>query len=113
MQDFIVSILTAIPVALVTTILTINFQKEKLKREFLTEYKSEDLARKLLNHPNFRLRTFATIQHHIGGFEDNELRQILVRAGAVRFKDTENTEIWGLVEKVEKELVAQVGTASN
>jgi hypothetical protein len=29
-------------------------------------------------------RTFAIIKHHLGGFEDDELRKLLVRAGAIR-----------------------------
>jgi hypothetical protein len=47
----------------------------------------------------WKLRSFKLIRHHIGGFTDNQLRQILVRAGAVRFrhKDT-SAELWGLLE---------------
>ena len=36
------------------------------------------------------------IRHHIGGFEANELRQLLVRAGAVRFMAADGTELWAL-----------------
>jgi len=40
------------------------------------------------------------IQHHIGGFESNELRKLLVRAGAVRFMAADGTELWALRERV-------------
>ena len=50
-----------------------------------------------LDHP---FRTFAIIRHHIGGFEDDELRRILVRAGAVRFVSKNDIEVWALRESV-------------
>jgi hypothetical protein len=45
------------------------------------------------------MRTFEEIEKRIGGFEANELRQILVRAGAVRFRSRDGTELWGLLER--------------
>jgi hypothetical protein len=41
------------------------------------------------------------IRHHIGGFEANELRKLLVRAGAVRFMAADGTELWALASRVE------------
>jgi hypothetical protein len=41
----------------------------------------------------------AVIKVHLGGFADDELRKILVRAGAVRFEAKSGSELWGLLER--------------
>jgi hypothetical protein len=46
-------------------------------------------------------RSFPEIQRRVGGFEDDELRKLLVRAGAVRFYGENNVEFWGLIERNE------------
>ena len=48
-------------------------------------------------HPAWAQRSFGAIRHRLGGFEENELRRILVQAGAVRFAAAGN-EYWGLIE---------------
>lgn len=65
-----------------------------------TEFMAEKVARDLLNDSRWQKRNFAQIQRRLGGFEENELRKILVRAGAVRFysKDGQQ-EFWGLRER--------------
>jgi hypothetical protein len=60
---------------------------------------AEAVARRLMEDKEWPLRSFRIIKHHLGGFEDNELRKILVRAGAVRFTSEDDVEIWGLLEK--------------
>ena len=47
----------------------------------------------------WRLRSFEIIKHHLKGFEDNDLRQILVRAGGISFKSRSGKELWGLLER--------------
>ncbi|MFJ5836045.1 hypothetical protein ACIQGO_04555 [Streptomyces shenzhenensis] len=83
-------------------------QAIELKREDArTEYMAETAIRRLLQHPRWRKRTFQTIKDRIGeGFDDKELRRLLVRAGAVRLSDPtrEDRELWGLVERNEGEL---------
>jgi hypothetical protein len=34
-----------------------------------------------------------------GGFSDDDLRQLLVRAGALRFEGSNGDELWGLRER--------------
>ena len=100
-------------IAIVSSIITLRVADKKHNREYKLEYKVEELVLKFLNHPDWRFRTFKTVKHHIAGFEDNELRQILVRVGALRFEDSEGTELWGLFERVKPELEAEVNTSGN
>ena len=100
-------------VALVTTWLTTaNCNREKLRREYQLEYATESAIHELLSHPDWRMRGFAQIKQQLGGFEDDALRQHLVRAGAVRFKKTGthgdgDNELWGLPERNEDALKAE------
>ncbi len=55
----------------------------------------------LLQHKEWTRRSFGIIKYHIRGFTDDELRKLLVSAGAVAFDgrkvvDGERTEYWGL-----------------
>jgi hypothetical protein len=57
---------------------------------------AEEAIRALLENDRWPKRSFAQIQSRIGGFPENELRQLLVRAGAVRFSGSGDDELWGL-----------------
>lgn len=39
------------------------------------------------------------IKKRLGGFDDEELRRIMVRAGAVRFEGSDGKELWGLISR--------------
>lgn len=52
-----------------------------------------------LMHGTWNQRSLEKIRRHIRGFEDNELRRYLVRAGAVAFEDPVNGELRGLRER--------------
>jgi hypothetical protein len=67
-------------------------------------YAAEAIARKLLMHPQWKMRSFNQIQGKLGGFEEDLLRRILVQAGAVRFRDQGGKELWGLVDRNEEAL---------
>jgi hypothetical protein len=46
------------------------------------------------------MRSFAILKKSVGSFADEELRRLLVRAGAVRFWNPETgEEFWGLIER--------------
>jgi hypothetical protein len=49
-----------------------------------TERNAVRTARLLLNQREHAVRTFELLKRRIGGFNDDELRKILVRAGAIR-----------------------------
>jgi hypothetical protein len=72
---------------------------ERLRREFQLEFAAETAAKALLEDATWPLRTFATIENHLGGFKEDELRQLLVRAGAVRFFGRGGKELWGLLSR--------------
>lgn len=75
-------------------------QRARLKAEFATEESAESAIRHLLELHHLPYRSFPMIRHHIGGFEANELRRLLVRAGAVRFMAADGTELWALRGRV-------------
>lgn len=86
---------------------------KKHVREYKLDYQVEELVLKFLNHPKWRFRTFKTIKYHISGFEDNELRQILLRVGALRFEDAQGIELWGLFERTTDLLEKEYSTENN
>jgi len=60
-------------------------------------------VRELLNDPNYRFRSFKTFQEKLGGFGSDELRRILIQAGAIRcYKKNkprnEENELWRLID---------------
>jgi hypothetical protein len=80
-----VLIKTALLTALVTGAVTFFIQERKLRADLRTEVMAEEAVKQLLKSPQWRMRSFDEIKRRTGGFEDDELRKILVRAGAVRF----------------------------
>ena len=103
MTTVLTSIVTAFGTAIVTTLASFLLQERRIKFEFAqmrTEFMAEQVARQLLEHEKWQRRSFKAIKHRLGGFEDDELRKILVRAGAIRF-EYRNTkeEFWGLIHR--------------
>lgn len=83
----------------ITTKATINSQRERLRREFQLEMATETAIRALLNDRTYAMRSFEKIKYHLHGFDEQELRRYLIRAGAVRFTMSDGSEGWGLLEK--------------
>ena len=86
-------------VSVLTTGATLKLQREKLRRDFQLEAATETAIKALLNDGTYSMRSFDKIKYHLHGFEENELRQYLIRAGAVRFTMNDGSEGWGLLEK--------------
>ena len=64
------------------------------------EFTAEKAVRELLGSERWsKQRSFKTIKGRLGGFEDDELRKVLVRAGAIRFKGQGDSELWGLMSR--------------
>lgn len=107
MNDILITVLTAFATAAVTGLITFLLQERKLKKELdrvreihKTEYMAEQTAKVFLNHKKHLKRTFEVLKNHLGGFEDDELRKILVRAGAIRvYRKEDNAEMWTLLER--------------
>jgi hypothetical protein len=76
----------------------LRIQQEKHKVEFM----AEETARHFLSHKSFTDRSFDTLRKHLGGFEDDELRKILVRAGAMRVYRADGSEWWRLLSRMDE-----------
>lgn len=66
------------------------------------EYMAETTARHFLSHKGYTDRSFETLRNHLGGFPDDELRRILVRAGAIRVYREDGSEWWRLLARMEE-----------
>lgn len=96
----VIGAVASVLVAVVTAIWTGHQQEAKLRAELRTEFMAEEAIRELLLHEKWRRRSFGIIKERVGGFEDDDLRQLLVRAGAIRRGDASNdNEFWGLRER--------------
>ena len=92
--------LGTIVVAAFTGYVTFRVQEWRLRQELKTEFMAEDAAKQLLGEHKWPKRSFSEISKRLGGFKEDELRKILVRAGAVRFeKSGNNEELWGLISR--------------
>lgn len=63
---------------------------------------AETTARHFLSHRAYTDRSFDTLRNHLGGFEDDELRKILVRAGAIRVYREDGSEWWRLLSRMDE-----------
>ena len=77
-------------------------QMNLAREQHRTEFMAEETARALLSHKGFTDRSFDTLRNHLGGFEDDELRKILVRAGAMRVYREDGTEWWRLLSRMDE-----------
>jgi len=78
------------------------YQIAALKEQYKTDFMAEETARHFLNHKSYTDRSFDVLQKHLGGFEEDELRKILVRAGAVRVFREDGSEWWRLLSRMDE-----------
>ena len=76
-----------------------------------TEHMAEITAKYFLSHKGYTDRSFELLSKRLGGFEENELRRILVRAGAIRYIRKDGTEYWRLLSR-EPEAIARAKARS-
>ena len=101
----IIPIVLSLVTAALTSLGTFYVQERKLKADLRTEFMAEAAVRRLLQSDKYSKRNFDTLQMRVGGFTDDELRKILVRAGAVRFSKRQgHGELWGLIERNRSDL---------
>lgn len=81
---------------------------ENEKQTLEVELSAERAAKRLLECTRWRRRTFKALQYHFGGYTEDELRKLLVRAGALRFHD--DVETWGLLDRNKDELEKEMFT---
>jgi len=77
-------------------------QLRVLQEQHKAEFMAETTARHFLGHRSYTDRSFETLRNHLGGFSDDELRRILVRAGAIRVFREDGTEWWRLLSRMEE-----------
>jgi hypothetical protein len=71
--------------------------REKLASENKLQTEVTSALRELLLMPEHELRSFEAIKKHVPGFDDNELKRLLVAAGAIAFNQKgTGKELWGL-----------------
>lgn len=91
----IVAALVGAGVAFLTSVIGAYISHRTLKMEYALEFAAERLVRKILTVENWEWRSFDAIKRVIGGFDDDELRRILVRSGAFRgYTRVGKVEMW-------------------
>lgn len=93
--------------SLVGALLAVALQRSRIAADIAiaieavkTDHMAEKAALHYLNHKGYTDRSFKMLSQRLGGFEENELRKILVRAGAVRYEREDGTEWWRLLSRV-------------
>lgn len=93
------------------TFLTQNLQFKneiiRIREENKTEFQAEQTALHFLSNTKYTDRSFETLKKYLGGFEDDELRKILVRAGAVRTFREDESEWWRLLSRMDEYIIHQ------
>lgn len=77
-------------------------QIRALEHQYKTEFMAEETAKHFLNHKSYTDRSFETLKKHLGGFGDDDLRKILVRAGAIRTYRDDGSEWWRLLSRMDE-----------
>jgi hypothetical protein len=74
-------------------------QRELLQTQHRTELMAEAAIHAMFfENERWPRRSFDAIRERLGGFEDDELRKLLIRSGAVR-RESNGKEWWGLRER--------------
>ena len=80
---------------------SLELQESRLRTELRTEFMAEAAIHEMLRVAE-PLRSFDRIKARVGGFDDEELRRLLVRSGALRYKNPHTgAELWGLRDRNE------------
>ncbi|NER11916.1 hypothetical protein GWK08_00550 [Leptobacterium flavescens] len=109
MDATIVSALSALLGALIGGLISFLLQYQRfrhelrvMQEEYKTEFMAETTAKHFLSHKSYTDRSFETLKKHLGGFDDDELRKILVRAGAIRDFRDDGSEWWRLLSRMDE-----------
>ena len=100
-MELLASLLTSLAGGSIAGYLTFVLKATELQKKWQFQDNAERVVLGLLSREEWTLRSFKVIQHHLGGFTETELRKLLVRAGAIRFKSKSGLEIWGLLSRNE------------
>jgi hypothetical protein len=96
MESMLVGVIGGALAGVVTALLAVYqtslFDSEKV----VADYNAVKVLRNLLKHEKLPYRSFGMLRHYIGGYSDDELRKLLVRAGAIRSMSNDGREVWAL-----------------
>lgn len=70
-----------------------------LREQHKTEYMAEEAALHYLTHPSYTDRSFRHLEERLGGYAGDDLRRVLVRAGAIRLTRPDGSEWWRLLSR--------------
>ena len=106
MDTAILSLISALAGTIIGGLISYLLQKQRFDQEIKlsqeenkTEFMAESTAHHFLSHKGYTDRSFELLKKRLGGFEEDELRKILVRAGAVRFIRKDGSEWWRLLSR--------------
>ena len=103
-MTFIQTLLIALIPALIAAVISYLIFHQQL-----VSYKRETMAERaaihFLKHKGYTDRSFETLKKHLGGWDndEDELRRILVRAGAIRTYRN-NKEWWTLLSRLDEKI---------
>jgi len=100
---------TALVAGVVSLITSGVVTELQVRLENRTLFQAERVAHELLMTPGWDLRSFDAIKRRLGGFEDDEIRKVLIRAGALQFEGKRGQERWGLLERNRHRLEGKPG----
>ena len=98
----VVAILVSLLTSIRDTRHQLELQEQRLRTELRTEFMAEEAINQLLRQAEPK-RSFERIKTRLGdGFTDEELKRMLVRAGALRYvQEGTGKELWGLRDRNE------------
>jgi len=107
MSDAILAAVVAASVSVLVSGLGVWYQEVKYRRRS----RGELAVRSLLTARGWKLRSFENIKAKLGGYDDDELRRLLVRSGAVQFRRrSDPAEMWGLLDKNKTRVSGKAGS---
>jgi hypothetical protein len=106
MNAAIIAGVVSLNISLIVVWVVIVFANRKTRNNFKLEFAAERVAREMLMDRKSPYRTFRVLKYHLGGFTDDELRKILVRAGGIRLT-AGGHEVWGLLARNREYLSAE------
>ena len=93
-----IAAVASLVLSIYNTVITARFDKERV----IADYNAVRVIRNLLSHEKLPYRSFSMLRHYVGGYSDDELRKLLVRAGAIRAISGDDREVWALWKRAVK-----------
>lgn len=96
-------------ISFVFSVINIYFTYRKFKVENALAENTNRIATKILSNSSNPYVSINLMSHFLGGYNDNEVRQILLRAGAIRLTDQNGLEVWALYARLPTKAKSRLG----